>query len=60
MQKLGISRKKGRVESGVKYLKNGFVPLREFRTLEDANREFMAWVIQTEDNRIHGTTRQKL
>ena len=33
----GDPKKKGRVESGVKYVKGSFVPLREFRSLADAN-----------------------
>lgn len=52
-------KKKGRVESGVKYVKNSFVPLRDFRTLEDANRQLSQWVMETAGNRIHGTTHQK-
>jgi len=32
-------RKKGRVEAGVKFTKRRFVPLREFRSLADANRQ---------------------
>jgi transposase len=51
--------KKGRVESGVKYVKNNFVPLRGFRTLVDANDQLASWVLQTAGNRIHGTTHQK-
>lgn len=51
--------KKGRVESGVKYVKNSFVPLRRFRTLADANEQLTRWVLQTAGNRIHGTTRQR-
>jgi transposase len=51
--------KKGRVESGVKYVKNSFVPLRRFRTLTDANEQLTHWVLQIAGNRIHGTTRQK-
>jgi len=51
--------KKGRVEAGVKYVKNSFVPLRRFRTLTDANEQLTRWVLQTAGNRIHGTTRQK-
>ncbi len=31
--------KKGRVESNVKYIKNAFVPLREFRGMSDANQQ---------------------
>jgi transposase len=49
--------KKGRVESGVKYVKNNFMPLREFRDLADANRQLMDWVMSDAGNRIHGTTR---
>ncbi len=52
-------KKKGRVESAVKYVKNNFVPLRTFRTLTDANDQLTRWVLQTAGNRIHGTTHQK-
>jgi hypothetical protein len=48
--------KKGRVESGVKYVKNSFVPLRKFRTVVDANGQLTGWVLQKAGNRIHGTT----
>lgn len=51
--------KKGRVESGVKYVKNSFVPLRTFRSLDDANAQLRQWIMETAGNRIHGTTRQK-
>ena len=51
--------KKGRVESGVKFVKNSFVPLRTFRSLNDANQQLQAWIMETAGNRIHGTTRQK-
>jgi transposase len=52
-------KKKGRVESGVKYVKNSFVPLRTFRTRTDANEQLTNWVLQTAGNRIHGTTQRK-
>jgi len=55
----GDPKKKGRVESGVKYVKNNFVPLRKFRTLADANEQLTRWVLQTAGNRKHGTTFQK-
>jgi len=55
----GDPQKKGRVESGVKYVKNNFVPLRTFRTLADANEQLTRWVMQTAGNRCHGTTHQK-
>jgi transposase len=46
------------VESGVKYIKRGFVPLREFRDLADANRQLHEWVMTDAGNRTHGTTRE--
>ncbi len=51
--------KKGRVESGVKYVKNRFVPLREFRGLVDANQQLKHWVLEEAGNRVHGSTREK-
>lgn len=50
--------KKGIVESGVKYIKRNFIPLREFRDLADANRQLHEWVMTEAGNRIHGTTRE--
>ena len=55
----GEPQKKGRVESGVKYVKNNFVPLRKFRTLTDANNQLTRWLLKTAGNRNHGTTHQK-
>jgi len=51
-------KKKGRVESGVKYVKNNFAPLRDFRDLVDANQQLLAWVMGEAGNRCHGTTRE--
>ncbi len=51
--------KKGRVESGVKFIKRAFVPLREFRDLTDANAQLRAWLLAEAGNRIHGTTREQ-
>ncbi len=51
--------KKGRVESGVKYVKNAFVPLRSFRNLVDANQQLKTWLLETAGNRIHGSTHEK-
>jgi hypothetical protein len=47
------------VESGVKYIKRNFMPLRDFRSLSDAYRQLKDWVLQTAGNRTHGTTKQK-
>ena len=51
--------KKGIVESGVKYLKGNFLPLREFRNLTDLNTQAAAWVLQEAGLRCHGTTRRR-
>lgn len=52
-------KKKGRVESGVKYVKNNFLPLREFRSISDANQQLISWVLETAGNRKHGSTYEK-
>ena len=51
--------KKGRVESGVKYVKTNFLPTREFVGLLDLNRQAMQWVMQEAGVRTHGTTYEK-
>ncbi len=48
--------KKGIVESGVKYLKGNFLPLKTFRDLVDLNRQAKAWVMEEAGTRRHGTT----
>lgn len=50
---------KGRVEAGVKYVKQAFLPLREFRSLADANAKLRQWILAEAGNRIHGTTREQ-
>lgn len=51
--------KKGRVESGVKYVKNAFIPLRSFKNMVDANQQLKSWILETAGNRIHGSTHEK-
>ncbi len=51
-------KKKGIVESGVKYIKRNFLPLKTFRSLGDANQQLMEWILNVAGTRIHGTTRQ--
>lgn len=51
--------KKGIVESGVKYVKGNFLPLREFVDLHDLNRQARQWVMEQAGRRIHGTTREQ-
>lgn len=55
----GTPEHKGKVESGVKYVKNNFIPLREFKNFTDANMQLQEWNRSTARNRIHSTTRQK-
>lgn len=50
---------KGKVESGVKYVKRNFVPGRAFRDLEDFNEQLATWQSEVADVRIHGTTHQR-
>jgi len=55
----GTPEHKGKVESGVKYVKNNFLPLREFKNFTDANEQLMHWEEHTARVRIHGTTRRQ-
>jgi len=50
---------KGKVESGVKYLKRNFAPGRSFADLEDFNAQLAAWQAEVADVRTHGTTHQR-
>ena len=50
---------KGKVESGVKYVKRNFLPGRVFRDLADFNEQLAAWQAGIADVRIHGTTHER-
>jgi len=50
---------KGKVESGVKYVKRNFVPGRVFRDLTDFNEQLLAWQTEVADVRVHGTTHER-
>jgi len=50
---------KGKVESGVKYVKRNFIPGRVFRDLEDFNEQLQQWLAGVADLRVHGTTHQR-
>lgn len=52
-------KKKGRVESGVKYIKNSFLPLRKFKSIQDANQQLQAWILNVAGSRVHGSTFEK-
>lgn len=49
---------KGKVESGIKYVKNNFFAGREFQTNQEMNRELLQW-LSNANERIHGTTKLK-
>lgn len=50
------ARTKGKVESGVKYVKRNFLAGKVFDSLEHLNRELLRWCVEIADQRIHGTT----
>lgn len=50
---------KGKVESGVKYVKRNFLPGRTFRDLDDFNEQLRCWQAEVADVRLHGTTHQR-
>ena len=50
---------KGKVESGVKYLKRNFLPGREFADDQQLGEDLLGWMTTTADQRIHGTTHER-
>ena len=48
---------KGKVESGIKYVKNNFFAGRVFKSGEDLDRQLINWTNNTCNSRVHGTTR---
>jgi transposase len=53
------ARTKGKVESGVKYLKRNFLPGREFIDDLHLSEEILTWMTTIADQRIHGTTHER-
>jgi len=53
-------RHKGKVESGVKYVKRNALKGRVFTSLADENQFLLNWETQVADRRIHGTTKQQV
>jgi transposase len=53
-------RHKGRVESGVKYVKNNALKGRTFASFEEQNEFLSHWEKNVADRRIHGTTKQQV
>lgn len=50
---------KGKVESGVKYLKRNFLVGREFLDDVHLGEDLLGWMTTTADQRIHGTTHER-
>lgn len=49
---------KGKVESGIRYLRSSFLPGRQASALEDLRSQLRAWVASVANVRVHGTTHQ--
>jgi transposase len=52
------ARTKGKVESGVKYVKRNALAGRRFRDLEELNAWLLEWCLTVADQRVHGTTHE--
>ena len=50
---------KGKVESGVKYVRRNFLPGRAFVDLVDFHDQLAEWTATIADQRIHGTTHER-
>jgi len=66
-----MARHKGKIEAGIKYVKNNTLPsglrpsgsndkARQFASLAEQNEFLARWERQVADTRIHGTTRQQV
>jgi hypothetical protein len=50
---------KGKVESGIKYVKRNALAGRRFRDLEGLNAWLLEWSVEVADRRVHGTTHER-
>ena len=57
--RVATPRHKGKVESGVHYVKRNFLGGRKPTTLTTANEDVRVWCNETAGRRIHGTTREQ-
>jgi transposase len=55
-----MPRHKGKVEAGVKYVKNNGLKGRTFASLDAQQRHLQDWEARIADTRIHGTTKQQV
>ncbi|HTU25762.1 MAG TPA: IS21 family transposase [Pirellulales bacterium] len=51
---------KGKIEAGVKYVKNNALKGRVFATLDEQQRHLDHWELSVADTRIHGTTKRQV
>ena len=51
---------KGKVEAGVKYVKNNGLKGHEFASLEAENGHLLEWEVRVADTRLHGTTKEQV
>lgn len=50
---------KGKVERGIRYIKESFLEGRQFTDLNDLNRQLRIWLHDIANQRIHGTVKEK-
>ena len=50
---------KGKVESGVRYVKRNALAGRKFKDIHEANAHLVEWVAEVAGTRVHGTTQQR-
>ena len=50
---------KGKIEAGIKYLRNNFMPARTFTGLDDINAQVRSWLDTVANVRVHQTTGKK-
>lgn len=55
LYRVRVPQTKGKVERGVGFMKNKFLPGRRFTSMWDLTRQGVAWCAE-QDRRIHGTT----
>jgi transposase len=55
-----MPRHKGKIESGIGYVKGNALKGRVFTSLEEENRHLLDWETTVADRRIHGTIRQQV
>jgi transposase len=51
---------KGKVEAGIKYVKNNGLKGHEFTSLDAENKHLLEWEDRVADTRLHGTTKQQV